>query len=114
VRKSNHHAVRMLLQKYPDGLTAAEIAERSEKSNTSSRRALIGMPDAYIDRWIAYRKQWVAVWCVIVPPENCPKPSEKPNEPTKRPTKLCSVEPRDLGQVLHGRVSAHASTARGN
>jgi len=78
MRKSNHHAVRMLLQKYPDGLTAAEIAERSEKSTTSSRRALLGMPDAYVDRWIAYRKQWVAVWCVIVPPQHCPKPTKKP------------------------------------
>ena len=77
MHKSNHHAVRMLLQKYPDGLTAAEIAERSEKSNTSSRRALITMPDAYIDRWTARRKQWVAVWCVVVPPENCPKPKKE-------------------------------------
>ena len=76
--KSNHHAVRMVLQKYPDGLTVADIAERLEKSTTSSRRALLGMPDAYIDRWIAYRKQWVAVWCVVVPPEDCPKPTQKP------------------------------------
>ena len=89
--KSNHHAVRMLLQKYPDGLTAAEIAERSEKSTTSSRRALITMPDAYIDRWVAYRKQWTAVWCVVVPPENCPKPTEKPIDRTRnQPTRLSS------------------------
>ena len=74
MHKSNHHAVRMLLQKYPDGLTVYEIAERVEKSTTSSRRALLGMPDAYIDRWTAHRKQWVAVWCVVVPPSNCPKP----------------------------------------
>jgi hypothetical protein len=73
--KSNHHAVRMLLQKYPDGLTAAEIAERTEKEPPSMRRALTEMPDAYIDRWIAHRKQWTAVWCVVVPPQNCPKPT---------------------------------------
>ncbi len=76
MRKSNHYTVRMLLQKYPDGLTVCDIAERVEKSTTSSRRALLGMPDAYIDRWIAYRKQWVAVWCVVVPPDNCPKPTQ--------------------------------------
>ena len=84
MHKSNHHAVRMVLQKYHDGLPVADIAERLEKSTTSSRRALLGMPDAYIDRWIAYRKQWVAVWCVVVPPENCPKPTEKPNDRARR------------------------------
>ena len=78
MHKSNHHAVRMVLQKYPDGLPVADIAERLEKSTTSSRRALLGMPDAYIDRWVAYRKQWVAVWCVVVPPEDYPKPTQKP------------------------------------
>lgn len=87
MRKSNHHAVRMLLQKYPDGLTVYDIAERVEKSTTSSRRALLGMPDAYIDRWTAHRKQWVAVWCVIAPPQHCPKPTEKPNDRTRtKPT----------------------------
>ena len=84
MHKSNHHAVRMVLQKYSDGLTAAEIAERLEKKASPVRRALLGMPDAYIDRWIAYRKQWVAVWCVVVPPENCPKPTEKPNDRARR------------------------------
>lgn len=74
MRKSNHHAVRMLLQKYSDGLTVSDIAERVEKSTTSSRRALLGMPDAYIDRWTSRRKQWAAVWCVVVPPDDCPKP----------------------------------------
>ena len=74
MRKSNDHAVRMLLQKYSDGLTVSDIAERVEKSTTSSRRALLGMPDAYIDRWTSRRKQWAAVWCVVVPPDDCPKP----------------------------------------
>ena len=75
MHKSNHHAVRMLLQKYPDGLPVSEIAERLETKPSPMRRALLGMPDAYIDRWIAHRKQWTAVWCVVVPPGNCPKPT---------------------------------------
>jgi hypothetical protein len=88
MRKSNHYGIRMVLQKYPDGLTISDIAERLEKEPPPMRRALLGMPDAYIDRWIAHRKQWVAVWCVVVPPENCPKPTEKPidrtrNQPTR-------------------------------
>jgi hypothetical protein len=77
MHKSNHHAVRMLLQKYPDGLPVSEIAERLEKPPEPVRRALITMPDAYIDRWIAHRKQWIAVWCVVVPPQNCPKPTTR-------------------------------------
>lgn len=111
MRKSNHYSVRMLLQKYHDGLPIADIAERLEKSTTSSRRALLGMPDAYIDRWIAYRKQWVAVWCVVVPPENCPKPTEKPNA---RPTQLRGMEPKNISEIRFGFVSTYASSAGGD
>jgi hypothetical protein len=92
MRKSNHYGIRMVLQKYPDGLTISDIAERLEKDRGAINRALPQMVDAYIDRWIAHRKQWVAVWCVIVPPENCPKPTEKPLERAKRPTQLRSME----------------------
>jgi hypothetical protein len=75
--KSNHHKIRMLLQQYHDGLTVSEIAERLEQGRGGIQRALPTMPDAYIDRWISnreHRKQWAAVWCVVVPPENCPMP----------------------------------------
>ena len=78
MHKSNHHTIRMALQKYPDGLTVTEIVERTEKERRSIDRALLNMPDAYVDRWTSCRKQWAAVWCVVVPPENCPKPTEKP------------------------------------
>jgi len=44
------------------------------------KRALEQMPDAYIDRWEAYKGRgqlpWRAVWCVVVPPKNCPMPSK--------------------------------------
>jgi hypothetical protein len=77
MHKSNHHAVRMALQKYHDGLTVSELVERTEKKRRAIDRALIDMPDAYIDRWTTHRKQWTAVWCVVIAPENCPKPTEK-------------------------------------
>jgi hypothetical protein len=77
MHKSNHHAVRMLLQKYHDGLTVSEMAERLEKAKPCIQRALPQMADAYIDRWTSCKSQWAAVWCVIVPPENCPKPVKK-------------------------------------
>jgi len=75
MHKSNHHAIRMLLQQYHDGLTVSELAERLEKDRASISQALSLMADAYIDRWTLRRKQWAAVWCVIVPPQNCPKPN---------------------------------------
>lgn len=34
-------------------------------------------PDAYIDRWIKKDNYLTAVWCVVVPPENCPRPDRK-------------------------------------
>jgi hypothetical protein len=42
-------------------------------------RSLKCMPDAYIDRWFATgrNRYYSAVWCVVVPPENCPKPNQK-------------------------------------
>lgn len=73
--KSNHHAIRMLLKQAEDGLTISEIAERTEIHRGSINRVLTQMPDAYIDRWTESKKQWAAVWCVIVPPQNCPKPN---------------------------------------
>lgn len=96
MHKSNHHAIRMLLQQYHDGLTNSEIAERLDKNASHIKRALLGMSDVYIDRWTSRRKQWTAVWCVVVPPQNCPKPTEKPNA---RPTQLRCVEPRNFSQI---------------
>ena len=88
MRKSNHHAIRMALQKYPDGLTAYEIVERIEGHHSSVRRSLLSMPDAYIDRWTASRNsEWTAVWCVVVPPENCPEPLEKFLDRTRNKSK---------------------------
>jgi len=77
MHKSNHHTIRMLLQQYHDGLTVSEIVERTEKERRAIDKALVGMPDTYIDRWVEHRKQWTAVWCVVVPPHNCPKPTKK-------------------------------------
>ena len=110
MRKSNHQNIRILLQKYPDGLTSTEIGELTEKNRDAIKRALMGMPDAYIDRWTSRKGHWAPVWCVIVPPENCPKPKERPLERAKRHTQLRSMEQRELSQVLRGFVSTNASS----
>jgi hypothetical protein len=37
-------------------------------------------PDAYIDRWIKRGNITTAVWCVVVPPPNCPRPESRRNK----------------------------------
>lgn len=74
----SHHKIRMLLQKYSDGLTHLEISQYLDMNYTNAGRVLENMPDAYIDRWVARtegRGKWAPVWCVVVPPEHCPKPT---------------------------------------
>jgi hypothetical protein len=72
------HRIRMLLQKYHDGLTLLDISNYLNMNYTNTGRSLEKMPDAYIDRWTSKvgkgRGKWSAVWCVVVPPENCPMP----------------------------------------
>lgn len=79
MRTSTQKAVRELLRANPDGLTRREMNATLHRTGPNLARVLKVMPDAYIDRWIV-RTQYSmdAVWCVVVPPEDCPKP------PTKR------------------------------
>jgi len=76
VRKSTLLTIRELLRKDTEGLTVAQMAELTKAPQNSVQRALKAMPDAYIDRWTSTGRQryYRAVWCVVVPPENCPKP----------------------------------------
>ena len=106
MRKSNQEALRSLLRLHEDGLTVTQMSELLGHKPDGIRTSLKCMVDAYIDRWIAYRKQWTAVWCVIVAPEDCPKPSKKPNA---RPTQLRRLEPRNLSEIRFGFVLTNAS-----
>lgn len=75
---SNHPHIRRLLHQYHDGLTSTQIAERLGRSPATIYQALRDMPDTYIDRWTAakLRHPSEAVWCAVVPPEDCPKPTK--------------------------------------
>jgi hypothetical protein len=73
--KSKHDLVRKVLRESEDGLTAKQITEAVGVDKDPLSRILQTMPDAYIDRWSGpTRGQFSAVWCVVVPPENCPHP----------------------------------------
>jgi hypothetical protein len=107
--KPSHPKIRQLLRQYQDGLTAKEISERLEKRHDTIYAALQNMPDTYIDRWLEAQQQLPpqAVWCAVVPPEDCPKPRPK----NVRPTQLRRVEPRNLSEIRFGSVLTNASPA---
>jgi len=78
MKRPHHPEIRDLLRRHPEGLTLNEIAEKLERlsSGSDARRSMESMPDAYIDRWVGpVRGQYVAVWCVVVPPAHCPHPT---------------------------------------
>jgi len=68
--------IRQALRVFPDGMTVRELAEYVEKPLRSVDTSLRGMPDSYIDRWVADEENadYIPVWCVAIPPLDCPKP----------------------------------------
>ena len=75
----NHPNIRRLLRRHLDGMTVKEIAEYLNRASDSIYNALKAMPDTYIGSWTEAQHQAPAqaVWCVIVPPKNCPKPNAR-------------------------------------
>jgi hypothetical protein len=70
--------VRQLLRLNPDGMDVGTIANTLDREPSNIRKLLSTMPDTYIDRWV--RKNGnppMAIWCVVVPPANCPPPEPK-------------------------------------
>jgi hypothetical protein len=73
-------SVRVTLRGIPDGITLEDLSELLNRSKYNVRKVLKNMPDVYIDRWeVAPRGQYKAVWCIVVPPIDCPKP-ERTND----------------------------------
>jgi hypothetical protein len=62
-----------MLRDNPDGLTIRQINDVLHRTDSNMRRVLRKMPDAYVDRWTTERPH-KAIWCVVVPPEDCPRP----------------------------------------
>jgi DNA-directed RNA polymerase specialized sigma24 family protein len=68
--------IRAILRAEEDGCTIADIADRLNAPKNSVASALERMPDTYVDRWTEAGQQrpYEAIWCVVTPPEDCPKP----------------------------------------
>ena len=78
--KANHPVIRAILREHTDGLTIKQLVELIPATQGPTRTALKNMPDAYIDRWVkadAPKSKYEAVWAVVMPPEDCPRPTTK-------------------------------------
>lgn len=71
--------IRTILRAEEDGCTVNELAYRLGASSKCIGSALNLMPDTYIDRWTEAGQQlpYEAIWSIVTPPENCPKPTRK-------------------------------------
>jgi hypothetical protein len=63
-----------------DGLTVEQVAQAADIGLSRAYRIINAMPDAYIDRWIKRGNITTAVWCVVIPPPNCPRPKSRRNK----------------------------------
>jgi hypothetical protein len=63
-----------------DGLTVEQVAQAADIGLSRAYRIINAMPDAYIDRWIKTGRRLTAVWCVVIPPPNCPRPESRRNK----------------------------------
>jgi hypothetical protein len=78
MRTNTTAALRALLRDNPDGMDVGTIANNLEREPSNIRKLLAKMPDAYIDRWVRLRgNPPISIWCVVVPPDNCPKPENQ-------------------------------------
>jgi hypothetical protein len=67
--------IRATLRQATDGMTLEELSAQLGRPRDNLRKVLKAMPDTYIDRWeTAPRGQYKAVWCVVIPPLDCPSP----------------------------------------
>jgi orotate phosphoribosyltransferase-like protein len=71
--------IRKYLRLEEDGATAGEIANEFHLKKNTVYSSLRRMPDVYIDRWTEAGQQQPheAIWCIVTPPENCPKPEPR-------------------------------------
>jgi len=81
MRTATERQVRDLLRANLDGLTLREINAVMQRQEENLRRVLRSMPDTYIDRWLERDSKPAAVWCIVVPPEDCPQPPKRKKKP---------------------------------
>lgn len=77
--------IRAMLLAHPDGMTIRDLCLKTKATDRSVRHSLGSMPDAYIDRWEFPRQGPLnAVYCAVVVPDDCPRPSRTKRTPEER------------------------------
>jgi hypothetical protein len=71
--------IRDQLRVTDDGLTCAQLTDILGAKRGAVYQRLCAMPDTFIDRWVypPVTGRPAAVWCVVVPPPDCPPPEKK-------------------------------------
>ena len=70
--------LRAILRSHPEGLTTTALTDMTGRDKENVRKQLNQMPDTYIDRWEGpHRGQYNSVWCIVVPPDDCPHPTKQ-------------------------------------
>lgn len=78
MKPTRQQAIRALLKKHYYGLTRQEISDILDIGVANVRKAILGMPDVYVDRWqMGKRKAYQKVYCVVHVPEDCPHPKDR-------------------------------------
>jgi len=88
MKKPHAPTVRAYLRQHLEGVTINELIQNVESlshvNDHTLRNVLGSMPDVYIDRWAdPKRGQYQAVWSIVIPPADCPYPTDR-NRPESR------------------------------
>lgn len=65
-----------------DGMTNLYMGEILGCPANQIWKVVRKMPDTHIDRWVPPQEgdqggNWAAVWCIVTPPPDCPRPNKK-------------------------------------
>lgn len=78
MKPTRQQAIRELLLKHPQGLTRQEISNTLNIHVANIKKAINGMPDVFVDRWIlGGHGQYQKIYCAVYVPEDCPHPKDR-------------------------------------
>jgi hypothetical protein len=78
MKPTRQQAIRELLLKHPLGLTRQEISNTLNIHVANIKKAINGMPDVFVDRWIlGGHGQYQKIYCAVYVPEDCPHPKDR-------------------------------------